>query len=147
MLSSSEPRCPSRLHSLTVPPSVLLPLLFISEFFCLHLARCLGQFPTPSAKTAPPPCLLCQRLALSFLSQGLGPWDGVRGRRGPGSPSLCLRPALCTGQVRKADWSPVLRASSGVSMAAVQPGSLGSCWTKGHQIPHTCPWSWNGSIC
>lgn len=95
VFADSEPPCPSRLCSLAVPLSVLpLILLTISGFFHACLPSCLGQLHS-RGPTALPPGLLCQQLALPFLSQGLGPWDGAHGRRGPGivPPCACGLPS------------------------------------------------------
>lgn len=54
--------------------------------------------------------------ALGWGTWEEGPWH---------KPSLNPQAVLCTSQERKTDWSPALRASSGVSMATVQPESLG----------------------
>lgn len=135
MFANSDLHCLVRLHPLTVPLSVPLPLLFISDFFGPHLAGYGGQLLKLSAKLAPPPCLLCQWLVLLSLPQGGGPWAGAHGRRGPWhGPSVCPQPALCTDQVRRADWSPALRAPLAFPWQLYSQ-ALGSCWAESPGAP------------
>lgn len=49
-----------------------------------------------------------------------GPWHG---------PSVCPQPALCTDQVRRADWSLALRAPLAFPWQLYSQ-ALGSCWAE-----------------
>ena len=55
--------------------------------------------------------------ALGWSAWEEGPWH---------SPSLCPRPALCTDQVRRADWSPAPR----VLLTFPWPNSFKQTWSR-----------------
>lgn len=54
-----------------------------------------------------------------------GPWHG---------PSVCPQPALCTDQVRRADWSLALRAPLAFPWQLYSQ-ALGSCWAESPGAP------------